>query len=134
MSENKNKYPILTKINSPADLKALPESVMPELCFEIRRFLVENVRVTGGHLASNLGVVELTVAMHRVFSSPCDRYFTLDDKIRLALDTMMKAYDIPEDDRKATLEKVLAKDYEQMARDMFDKFVKRLDNDIEKNE
>ena len=74
MSENKNKYPILTKINSPADLKALPESVMPELCFEIRRFLVENVRVTGGHLASNLGVVELTVAMHRVFSSPSDRF------------------------------------------------------------
>ena len=56
------------------------------------------------------------------------------DKIRLALDTMMKAYDIPKDDRKAAIEKVLAKDYEQMARDMFDKFVKRLDNDIEKNE
>ena len=74
MSENKNKYPILTRINSPEDLKALPESAMPELCFEIRRFLVENVRLTGGHLASNLGVVELTVAMHRVFSSPSDRF------------------------------------------------------------
>ena len=60
-------------------------------------------------------------------SSPCDRYFTLDDKIRLALDTMMKAYDIPKDDRKATLEKVLAKDYEQMARDMFDKFMEFVD-------
>lgn len=67
-------------------------------------------------------------------SSPCDRYFTLEDKIRLALDTMMKAYDIPKDDRKAAIEKVLEKDYEEMARDMFDKFVKRLDNDIEKNE
>ena len=74
MTENKNKYPILNRINSPEDLKALPESAMAPLCAEIRRFLVENVKITGGHLASNLGVVELTVAMHRVFDSPVDRF------------------------------------------------------------
>ncbi len=71
---HRDKYPLLNRINSPADLRALPESYMPALCAEIRRFLVENVKKTGGHLASNLGVVELTVAMHRVFDSPSDRF------------------------------------------------------------
>ena len=70
----KEKYPLLNKINSPADLKAMPESDMGALCLEIRRFLVENVKNTGGHLASNLGVVELTVALHRVFDSPTDKF------------------------------------------------------------
>ncbi len=74
MTDNKQKYPLLNKINSPSDLRALPESAMPALCSEIRHFLVENVKITGGHLASNLGVVELTVAMHRVFDSPNDRF------------------------------------------------------------
>lgn len=69
----KEKYFLLNKINSPDDLKKMPESDMPRLCAEIRRFLVENVCRSGGHLASNLGVVELTVAMHRVFDSPNDR-------------------------------------------------------------
>ncbi|MBE7037858.1 MAG: TetR/AcrR family transcriptional regulator [Ruminococcaceae bacterium] len=63
-------------------------------------------------------------------SSPCDRYFTLEDKIRLTLDTMMKAYDISESERKKTIEKVLALDNEKIAKEMFLKFVKRLDNDI----
>ena len=67
------KYPLLNQINSPEDLRQMPESSMPALCREIRHFLVENVKITGGHLASNLGVVELTVAMHRVFESPHDR-------------------------------------------------------------
>jgi 1-deoxy-D-xylulose-5-phosphate synthase len=74
MTENKVKYQYLNKINSPADLKALPEEAMPALCREIRHFLVEHVKRTGGHLASNLGVVELTVALHRVFDSPEDRF------------------------------------------------------------
>ncbi len=74
MSENKDKYQYLNKINSPDDLKALPEECMPALCREIRRFLVEHVKITGGHLASNLGVVELTVALHRVFDSPEDKF------------------------------------------------------------
>ncbi len=68
------------------------------------------------------------------FMSPCNRYFTLDDKISLSLDTMMKAYNISEKDRKQTIEKILKLDYEQTAKELFDKFVKRLDNDVEKNE
>lgn len=63
-------------------------------------------------------------------AAPCDRYFTLEDKIRLSLDIMMKAYDIPENDRKTAIEKVLALDYEKIANEMFARFVKRLDNDI----
>lgn len=66
------KYPILDRINSPDDLKKLPQSDMEPLCGELRAFLVENVMKTGGHLASNLGVVELTVAIHRVFDAPRD--------------------------------------------------------------
>ncbi len=62
----------LTGIHSPADLRALPPSAMPRLCEEIREFLIENVTQKGGHLASNLGVVELSVALHRVFDAPTD--------------------------------------------------------------
>ena len=65
-------YKILDKVNSPGDLKRLPESDIPELCSEMREFLVENVERSGGHLASNLGVAEMTVAIHRVFDSPKD--------------------------------------------------------------
>lgn len=64
---------ILDTIEFPLDLRALPPSDMPALCEEIRAFLVENVERTGGHLASNLGVVELSVALHRVFNTPRDR-------------------------------------------------------------
>lgn len=66
-------YPLLSGLGSPDDLKALPADALPALCEEIRRFLVEKVSKSGGHLASNLGVVELTVALHRVFDSPRDR-------------------------------------------------------------
>lgn len=65
-------YPILDKITSPEDIKSLSRDELCALCGEIRSFLVENVSRTGGHLASNLGVVELTVAMHRAFDSPRD--------------------------------------------------------------
>ncbi len=65
-------YKILDSINSPDDLKRVSESNIPKLCSEMREFLVENVEKSGGHLASNLGVVELTVAIHRVFDSPKD--------------------------------------------------------------
>ena len=64
---------ILETIHSPADVKALDRSQLPVLCRELREFLVENVSQTGGHLASNLGVVELTVAIHRVFDTAQDR-------------------------------------------------------------
>ena len=66
------KYPLLSRIDSPDDLRAMPDEVMPVLCEEIRAFLLESVPKTGGHLASNLGVVELTVAIHRVFDTPKD--------------------------------------------------------------
>ena len=65
-------YKILDKINSPADLKSLDKREIPKLCDEIRQFLIENVEKQGGHLASNLGITELTLALHRVFDSPSD--------------------------------------------------------------
>ena len=64
---------ILETIHSPADVKALDEAKLPQLCQELREFLVENVSQTGGHLAANLGAVELTVAIHRVFDTTRDR-------------------------------------------------------------
>lgn len=65
-------YTILSKINSPEDLKKLSEKELPELASEIRKKIINTVAKNGGHLASNLGVVELTIALHRVFSSPRD--------------------------------------------------------------
>ncbi len=68
-----NTYRILDTIQGEQDVRALPRKEIPALCGELRDFLVENVTKTGGHLASNLGVVELTVAIHRVFDLPRDR-------------------------------------------------------------
>lgn len=65
-------YPIFDSIHSPADLKALPEDKLPALAAELRAYLIEEVTAHGGHLASNLGVVELTLALHRVFTTPHD--------------------------------------------------------------
>ena len=64
---------ILETIHSPADVKRLTEKQTELLCLELRQFLVEQVSRTGGHLASNLGAVELTVAIHRVFDTSKDR-------------------------------------------------------------
>ena len=63
---------VLAGINSPADLRRVPPDDLPVLCDEIRAFLVDRVSRTGGHLGPNLGVVELTIALHRVFESPTD--------------------------------------------------------------
>ena len=63
---------LLGRITSPTDLQAMPAALMPELAAEIRAELVEKVTRTGGHLGPNLGVVELTIALHRVFRSPTD--------------------------------------------------------------
>ena len=65
-------YKYLYSINSPADLKALDRGEIDSLCSEIRAFLIDKVGKNGGHLASNLGVVELSVALHRIFDSPND--------------------------------------------------------------
>ncbi len=67
------KYPLLNQISTPNDVKGLTDAQCQQLAQEIRDFLVESVAHTGGHLASNLGVVELTIALHRVFSSPSDK-------------------------------------------------------------
>lgn len=67
------KYDILDKINCPQDLRQLPKDQIPLLAEEIRQFLIEKVEHSGGHLASNLGVVELSLALHRVFDTPKDR-------------------------------------------------------------
>ncbi len=64
---------MLERIQSPEDVKKLKDSELPVLCEEMRRFLVESISRTGGHLASNLGTVELTVAIHRVFDTAVDR-------------------------------------------------------------
>ncbi len=67
------KYPLLREINSPGKLRRLGECELSALAEEIRSFLIEKTKISGGHLASNLGVVELTMALHRVFSAPRDR-------------------------------------------------------------
>ena len=64
---------LLEKITSPAKLRELPVTELPALAEEIRSFLVTEVSKTGGHLGPNLGVVELTIALHRVFDSPAGR-------------------------------------------------------------
>lgn len=64
---------ILDKISLPADIKKLSDPELEQLCHELRQFMVRSVSQTGGHLASNLGVVELTVALHRVFDTAKDR-------------------------------------------------------------
>lgn len=63
----------LDKINSPVDVKKLNKDELPELAKECREVLIDTVSQNGGHLASNLGVVELTIALHRVFDSPKDK-------------------------------------------------------------
>lgn len=67
-------YTFLDKIKYPSDLKKLSVKQLDSLCSEIRDFLVTSISKTGGHLASNLGVVELTVAMHAVFNCPDDKF------------------------------------------------------------
>ena len=66
-------YPLLERVTSPEDVKALTAPQLEELCAQIRAFLIESVSRTGGHLSSNLGTIELTVAMHRAFTTPQDK-------------------------------------------------------------
>ena len=71
--ENMTKYPLLGKINSPADLRQLPEESLPQVCSELRNFIIDSLANNPGHFASSLGSVELTVALHYVFSTPDDK-------------------------------------------------------------
>ncbi len=66
-------YPLLDLIESPADLRGLPESRLPTLAEELREFIVHSISTTGGHFAASLGAIELTVALHYVFDTPDDR-------------------------------------------------------------
>jgi len=67
------KYPLLTDINSPADLKGLPRHLLKPLAKELRGFLTDTVSVSGGHFAAGLGTVELTIALHYIFDTPNDK-------------------------------------------------------------
>ena len=73
MSLPADPYPLLSTIHSPADLRALPPESLPEVCRELRDYLINTVATRGGHFAAGLGTVELTVALHYVFDTPEDR-------------------------------------------------------------
>jgi 1-deoxy-D-xylulose-5-phosphate synthase len=66
-------YPLLDTINSPLELRALERKQLPQFAKELRDFLINSVANTGGHLSSNLGTVELTIALHYIFNTPNDR-------------------------------------------------------------
>ncbi|MGD8498303.1 MAG: 1-deoxy-D-xylulose-5-phosphate synthase N-terminal domain-containing protein, partial [Chromatiales bacterium] len=68
-----NAYPILDGIDSPHDLRELTVGALPALAEELRAFILQSVSETGGHLAANLGTVELSIALHYVFHTPEDR-------------------------------------------------------------
>ena len=72
MAEEK-KFPLLSNINSPADLRKLPESMLPQVCDELRAFIIESLANNPGHFASSLGAVELTVALHYTMDTPDDK-------------------------------------------------------------
>ena len=64
---------ILAHINSPDDLRQLDKKQLPQLAEELRTLIIDSVQQTGGHISSNLGVIELTIALHYVFDTPTDR-------------------------------------------------------------
>ena len=70
---NLDNFPLLKQINFPTDLKRYPLSQLPAICQELRQFLLDSVSQSSGHLASGLGVVELTVALHYVYNTPFDK-------------------------------------------------------------
>src|ERR1700704_867297 len=64
---------LLSQISNPADLKKLDQAQLVQLCDELRQFIIDNVSIYGGHFGANLGVIELTVALHYVFNTPYDQ-------------------------------------------------------------
>ena len=70
---NENTFKLLSKINSPADLRKLSIDELPVLCNELRKDIIQEVAVNPGHLASSLGAIEITVACHYIFNTPEDR-------------------------------------------------------------
>ncbi|HEY3808314.1 MAG TPA: 1-deoxy-D-xylulose-5-phosphate synthase [Steroidobacteraceae bacterium] len=73
MSHRPDSYPLLSSIETPADLRAMPEQNLPALAEELRNFLIHTVSTRGGHFAAGLGTVELTISLHYVFNTPEDR-------------------------------------------------------------
>jgi len=73
MTAPSDKYPLLSSLHSPADLRGLSTTELPALAIELREFLVQSLSARGGHFASGLGTVELTIALHFVFDTPQDR-------------------------------------------------------------
>ena len=73
MNSNEDKYPLLSHIDSPADLKKLNPEQLPQVCDDIRKFLIDSLSTNPGHFASGMGAVEITVALHYVFNTPYDR-------------------------------------------------------------
>ncbi len=67
------RWPLLESVDSPTDLRQLPRAQLPELARQMRRYLLETVSTTGGHLSAGLGTVELTIALHYVFDTPADK-------------------------------------------------------------
>ncbi len=67
------KYPTLALADTPEDLRSLPKEALIKLCDELRTYLLNSVSQSSGHLASGLGTVELTVALHYVFNTPFDQ-------------------------------------------------------------
>ena len=70
---DRNRYPLLARIDSPADLKHIAETELPKVADELRAYLIESVASVGGHFGAGLGVVELTIALHYLYDTPCDR-------------------------------------------------------------
>jgi 1-deoxy-D-xylulose-5-phosphate synthase len=70
---NKQLYPLLSSIDSPADLRQVDEELLPQVADELRRYLIESVAASGGHFGAGLGCVELTVALHYLYDTPHDR-------------------------------------------------------------
>ena len=73
MSAAASRYPLLDRVHTPADLRALSEKELPALCAQLRDYLIHTVATRGGHFAAGLGTVELTVALHYVYDTPEDR-------------------------------------------------------------
>ena len=78
-------HKILSGINSPNDIKMMTTNEIELLAKDIRKFLVRSISQTGGHLASNLGIVELTLALHKVFNSPKDKIDSVSDVIAVLI-------------------------------------------------
>src|SRR5262245_52030592 len=73
MAENSLEFPLLSQIDSPAEIKKLERYQLGQLADELRSFMIRTISKTGGHLASSLGTVELTIALHYVFNAPADQ-------------------------------------------------------------